>query len=220
MTTKQKIKAIKEAIEKAKNLQSKMDQTAWDVPALSSLRIRHLMNNLGAISTRYWDCGVHLGGLYCSTIRNNPNIVWAGANDNFASDATNEDKAYPQFVANADKCKSPDTFVSLTINNTFDVDPLLVNGPIDLYLFDADHSYESQRKAMTHFLPAMADEFIVCVDDWQYGDVKKGTIDGLADSGCKILFQQELLNEEPYNEEEHRNMQWWRGYYIALLKKK
>jgi hypothetical protein len=220
MTTEQKIQAIKEAIEKAKSHQSKMDQTAWGVPALSSLKIRHLMNNLGGISTLYFECGVHKSGVFSSVLRNNQNIIVANANDNFASDETNEDKAYPQFWENTHKCKCPETKLNLLINDTFNVDPIAVIGPVDLYLFDADHSYSSQRKAMTHFLPAMADEFIVCVDDWQYGDVKRGTLDGIADSGCHILFQEELLNAEPYAEDQHRNDEWWRGFYIALLKKK
>ena len=220
MTTENKIAAIRNAIEKAKNHQSKMDETAWSVPALSSLKIRHLMNNLGAISTHYLECGVHKGGLFCSTIRNNPNIIMAYANDNFASDGSSEDKAYPQFIANVEKCKSEQTYSLPNIRETFECDPLEIKSPIDLYLFDADHSYESQRKAMTHFLPSMADEFIVVVDDWQYGDVKVATMEGLHESGCKVLFQQELLNEEPYTEDQHRNEEWWRGLFIALLKKK
>jgi hypothetical protein len=222
MTTEQKIEAIKNAIEMAKNHQSKMDQVAWDVSALSSLKIRHLMNNLGAISTRYFECGVHKGGLFCSTIRNNGNLLYTTANDSFASDEQNEDKAFPQFVSNFNKCKDRNTTVNIIVSDTFDItnDNMEVLYPIDLYLFDADHSYESQRKAMTHFLPAMADEFIVCVDDWQYGYVKKGTIDGIIDSGCEILFQQELLNEEPYTEDQHLNDLWWRGFAVFLLKNK
>lgn len=222
MTTENKIIAIRDAIERAKIHQSKMDELAWGVPALSSLKIRHLMNNLGAISTHYLECGVHKGGLFCSTIRNNPNIVTAFANDNFASDSDNEDKVYPQFISNVEKCKSEQTHFLPNIRETFECDPLEIKSPIDLYLFDADHSYESQRKAMTHFLPAMADDFIVCVDDWQYGDVKRGTIDGILDSECDILFQEELLNTEPYTDPEtdHRNEEFWRGFYVALLKKK
>lgn len=224
MTTKQKIKAIKEAIEKAKNHQSKMDDVSWSVPALSSLKIRHLMNNLGAISTRYFECGVHKGGLFCSTIRNNDNLESITAIDNWESDQTNiEDQALPQFTQNAYACKPINTQFGFIVDDSFGNDATKIalgTKNIDLYLYDAAHDYESQRKAMTHFLPAMADEFIVCVDDWQYGDVKKGTIDGLADSGCKILFQQELLNEEPYTEDQHRNEEWWRGYAVFLLKKK
>lgn len=223
MTTEQKIEAIKEAIEKAKNHQSKMDAVAWSVPALSSLKIRHLMNNLGAISTNYFECGVHKGGLFCSAIRNNYNLKSVTANDSFASDSGSEDKAEPQFRENVRRCVPIDKFVHVDVRvcNTFDLDPNTITGkPVDLYLFDADHSYESQRKAMTHFLPVMADEFIVAVDDWQYGDVKRGTMDGIKDSGCEILFQQELLNTEPYTEDEHRNMEWWRGFAVFLLKKK
>jgi hypothetical protein len=211
MTTEQKIQAIKDAIEKAKNHQSKMDETAWSVPALSSLKIRHLMNNLGAISTRYQECGVHKGGLFCSAIRNN-NLEWAVANDNWASDDVSEDKAYPQFIDNVSKCVSPSTNFVCFKSDTFDLVPDEIG--FDLYLFDADHSYESQRKAMTHFLPAMADEFILCVDDHDWQDVWLGTHDGLKEANVDILF------EEPFKGGDHDNDGWWNGFYVALLKKK
>lgn len=214
MTTEQKIEAIKEAIEKAKNHQSKMDEAAWSVPALSSLKIRHLMNNLGAISTRYFECGVHKGGLFCSAIRNNDNLLYATANDSFASDETNEDKAWPQFTANGAKCKSPETEFAVIIGDTFEVDPSVIVGPIDLYLFDADHSYESQRKAMIHFLPAMADEFIVCVDDFDWIEVYRGTEDGVVTSGVDVLFQ------EIFKGNDHDNDGWWNGFAVFLLRKK
>lgn len=213
MTTKQKIKAIKEAIEKAKSHQSKMDETAWSVPALSSLKIRHLMNNLGAISTKYLECGVHIGGLFCSTIANN-SLLTATANDSFASDETGEIKYEPQFRANVTKCLPDNTIFTFRKGDTFEIPPMHVPSGIDLYLFDADHSYESQRKAMTHFLPAMADEFIVCVDDYDWSDVSRGTQDGLKESGCEVLF------EEIWEGNDHDNNGAWNGFYIALLKKK
>jgi len=213
MTTEQKIEAIKEAIEKAKNHQSKMDQVAWSVPALSSLKIRHLMNNLGAISTRYQECGVHKGGLFCSAIRNNPNLKWAVATDNWASDETSEDKAYPQFVNNVKSCiSSPETNFVAFKSDTFDIVPDEIG--FDLYLYDAAHDYESQRKAMTHFLPAMADEFIVCVDDYDWDAVWGGTDQGLTEANVHILFQQAFKGND------HDNDGWWNGFYIALLKKK
>lgn len=214
MTTEQKIQAIKEAIEKAKNHQSKMDDTAWSVPALSSLKIRHLMNNLGAISTRYFECGVHKGGLFCSTISNNPNLLIATANDSFASDETNEEKAWPQFIFNSGKCKSEKTEFAVIVGDTFEVDPSIIVGPIDLYLFDADHSYESQRKAMTRFLPAMADEFIVCVDDFDWPDVAAGTIKGLDEANIEIVYSKWFKGND------HDNDGWWNGFYVALIKKK
>lgn len=220
MTTQDKILAIQNAIEKAKNHQSKMDQVAWSVPALSSIKLRHLMNNLGAISTRYMEHGNHRGGVFCSVLRNNPNIEIAYWCDNFASDKITGENIEDEFMANAMKCiEGTETVLLGEVSNTFDL-PSDFGDDVDLYCFDASHDYDSQRKAMTHFLPSMANEFIVTVDDWQYGDVKKGTIDGIIDSGCEILFQEELLNPEPYTEDQHLNDLYWRGFYIALLKKK
>lgn len=215
-----KIALIKNAVEKAINHQSKMDETAWSVPALSSLKIRHLMNNLGAISTKYMEHGTHKGGVFCSVLRNNPNIEIAYWGDSFASDKITGEDVQGQFMKNAMKCiDGSETVLLGEVSDTFDL-PHDFACDVDLYCFDADHSYESQRKAMTHFLPSMANEFIVTVDDWQYGDVKAGTLDGIKDSGCEILFEQELLNPEPYTEDQHLNDLYWRGFYIALLKKK
>lgn len=211
-----KISLIRDAIEKADNLQSKMDEVAWSAPALSSLRIRHLMNNLGAISTRYFESGVHKGGIFCSVIRNNPNIVNATANDSFASDENSDDKAYPQFETNALKCKSAETILSVLIGDSFEVDPDMIQGPIDLYCFDADHSYDSQRRAVTHYLSAMADEFIMCVDDWDWEEVSKGTRDGLA----SIYEYVEILYEKVFKGNNHDNEGWWNGFAVFLLKKK
>lgn len=221
MTTEQKIAAIQEAIQKAETHQSKMDATAWSVPALSSLKIRHLMNNLGTISTRYLECGVHRGGLFCSTICNN-NLISAVANDNFASDEVEgNERIQPVFLQNIQKCIPEQTSFLNIWSDTFDVNPedVAVMGPVDLYLYDGDHSYEAERRAVTHFLPAMTETFVLCKDDWQYGDVKRGTLDGLAESGCEILFQQELLNPEPYTEDQHLNDHYWRGFAVFLLKK-
>lgn len=211
MTTEQKIEAIKNAIEMAKNHQSKMDDVAWSVPALSSLKIRHLMNNLGAISTKYQESGVHKGGLFCSTIRNNQNLQWAVATDNWASDETSDDKAYPQFVNNVKNCISPETnFVALK-SDTFDIIPDEIG--FDLYLYDAAHDYESQRKAMTHFLPAMADTYIACIDDYDWEDVAKGTEDGIKEAGVSVLFKEVWVGNN------HDNDGAWNGFAIYLLKK-
>ena len=214
MTTEEKISAIKNAIEMAKNHQSKMDETAWSVPALSSLKIRHLMNNLGAISNRYMEHGTHKGGIFCSVLRNNPNIEIAWWGDSFASDKTTGENVEEQFMQNAINCiQGTETVLLGEVANTFDL-PSDFGSGVDLYCFDADHSYESQRKAMTHFLPSMADEFIVAVDDHDWQDVWLGTHDGLKDANVEILYEQAFKGGD------HDNNGWWNGFWIALLKKK
>lgn len=210
-----KIEQIKDAIEKALRRESKLTPLALSVPALSSLNIRHLMNNLGAISTKYLEHGVHKGGLFCSTICNNNNLQYACAGDSWESDFVNEDKARPQFIENAEMLKPQEMFLDILQGDTFkDVDAKSVIGPIDLYLFDADHSEDSQCRALTHFLPAMADEFIFCVDDWDFPEVSAGTRRGLKETGVEILF------EHIEKGDDHDNDHWWNGFGVFLLKKK
>jgi hypothetical protein len=215
MRTQEKIRAIEDAIERSINHQSKMDDVAWSVPALSSLKIRHLMNNLGAISTRYLECGVHRAGLFSSTIRNNDNLQMAVGIDSFASDEENEEKIEPIFHENVRKCIPHKPYLFFK-GDTFSIDPrqFYSDWPIDLYLYDADHSYKSQRKAVTHFLPAMADEFIMCVDDFDWEEVSRGTREGLLEAPVQILY------ERVFKGNNHDNETWWNGFAIFLLKKK
>lgn len=215
MTTDQKIKAIKGAIAKAHEQQSKLSPQAINVPALSSLRLRHLMNQLGSISTHYLEHGPHKGGLFCSTIFGNDNLISATAVDCYASDFSSGDEAKPQFLKNVSDLKPDNLDFELIHKMSFDVLPEEIRHPIDLYLFDADHSEDSQCRALTHFLPSMADEFIFCVDDYSWEDVRNGTQRGIKESGVEILFEKELITDHEYD-----NDSYWDGYYVALLKKK
>lgn len=209
-----KVELIEQAIEKALRRDSKLTPLAMAVPALSSLNIRHLMNNLGSISERYLEHGTHKGGLFCSTICANPNLKNITAVDSWASDQVNEDKAEPQFYDNVYMLKPLDTYFTAFKKDSFDINPDLINGPIDLYLFDADHGEDSQCRALTHFLPAMADEFIFCVDDYDWADVRKGTERGIEETGVQVLFS------NVWKGNDHDNDGAWNGFAVFLLKKK
>jgi hypothetical protein len=216
MTTEQKIEAINEAIEKALKRESKLDGVAMSIPGLMSLNIRHLLNNLGAISTNYCEVGIHVGGSFCSTIYKNNNLNEVVAIDNWLSDETEDHDFRKQFDDNLLKCISPG-FPNLRVikEDSFKVQLDWLPKNIDLYYFDGSHDEDSQRKALTHYLPVLADTFIFCVDDYMLPEVKKGTQDGIKESGCEILFEQEFITDHEYD-----NESFWRGWYVCLLKKK
>jgi len=106
MTKKQKIDAINLAIDNAAKRESNLKPDNFDVPALASLQIRHLLNNLGALASNYLECGVHKGGCFTSTISLNDNIKFATAVDSFESDHMDGETAKPQFLSNTEKHKS------------------------------------------------------------------------------------------------------------------
>lgn len=213
-----KIEQIDIAIELAILRKSKLTEPSMNVPALASLRIRHLLNNLGEISTKYLECGVHKGGTFCSTVFGN-DLIYAVAVDSFESDEPyHTDQAKPQFLENSKKILQPSTKFNLLVGDTFKIDLDQIVHGIDLYLYDAGHSREQQRDALIYYKPVLADEFIYCCDDWTYGEVKQGTMEGIEQGGYEILYQKELINETPGDD--HLNEEWWRGYAVFLLKKK
>src|SRR5579872_1165317 len=100
-----KIKQIERAIANGIKRESRLDDIAMSVPALTSINLRHILNNIGQLGTRFLEIGSHKGGTFCSTIFKNDNILSAISIDSFESDLTNEDKAHPQFLENVTICK-------------------------------------------------------------------------------------------------------------------
>lgn len=204
-----KIEQIQFAISEANFFRSKLTPEALAVPGMTSLKIRALMNNLGAISTSYLEVGVHKGGTFCSTVFQNDNLITATAIDNYSE--FNEGSPMQEFLDNAGKFKPGKVGMQLMMKDCWEV----TNVPkeIDLYLYDGNHSLESQRMACTHFLDSMADEFIFCVDDFSlWPQVKQGVSEGM--KGFTILFAQEL-----WDGQESNNFGWHNGFYVALIKK-
>lgn len=206
-----KTEQIINAIEMAEGFQSKLTPEALAVPGFTSLKIRHLMNNLGAISTHFGEIGSHVGGTFCSAIFQNDNLIEATSVDSFVE--FNAGNPMQELLSNVTKFKPGPLLFKLIAQDCWNIKEHPTN--IDFFCFDGEHSFESQRKAMTHFLPWMADEFIFVIDDFCTWDfVKKGTVLGLAESGCTVLFEKELYNGIPGD-----NSGWHQGFGVFLLKK-
>lgn len=215
-----KIELIKSAIEKAERFESKLSEDALRVPFLGSLKIRALLNNLGELATRFLEIGSHKGGSFCSTIYQNDNIKLATAIDSWASDDINQDQAYPQFLENTDRFKPAKTTIEVITSDCFNLGANIPQRNFDLYMYDAGHSRSDQCDALVYYKPYLADEFIYCCDDWTYQEVAEGTREGIEKGGYEVLFEKILLNPPGFPEDAHLNDHWWRGYMVALLKKK
>ena len=213
-----KIEQIESCIQMAYKRESKLSPLALSIPMLGSLRIRHLLNNLGAISTSFIDVGSHIGGSYCSAVYKNDNLKYSAVVDSWASDETTGRNCFQEFSDNSLLCKPIELELLVEKSDCFSVDLSQFKHPFDLYSYDAGHSKEDQKNALIYYMPVLAEEFIYCCDDWCYQEVKQGTLEGIKEGGYEILYEAELINETPGDE--HLNEEWWRGYYVALLKKK
>lgn len=201
-----KIELIQQAIDRAERLESKLTPKQFEIGGFTGEKIRHLLNNLGEISTNYLEIGVLFGSTFVAANYGN-NFNTSIAIDSFVE--FNEDKtAKKQFINNA-----ADLRYILLDQDCWTV-PVPFTDPIDFYTFDGAHDFLSQEKALTYFKDAMADEFIFCLDDANWPEVINGTRSGIEKAGLQILAFWELGPHDVGN-----GGGFWNGFHVYLLKK-
>lgn len=208
MSIDAKVDQVKLAIENAHNNSSKLSVEAMSVRGFTGSKIRHLLNNLGAISENYLEIGVYKGATFIAS--NFQNSLNAYCCDNWSSFCEHEDcrslfhKNTKDFIDNPFKVFD---------QSCWDLTKKEIDKPIDFYLYDGAHEYEDQFKALSVIYPLLDDTFIYCVDDWSWPAVNTGCRSGIKECDLTIEFEQELVGENSHPE-------WWNGFYVAVLTKK
>lgn len=211
-----KLEQLKEIIQIGKqgNVKSKLTSEAIDtVGGFTSPNIRNLMNLLGGVSSTYLECGSHIGSTLISTVFGNDNLESAIGIDNFSlfDEGMNAKK---DFLSHCNRL-IPNRY-KLLEQDYFTVTKEKINKPIDLYLFDGSHDYESQKKGITYYAPLLADESIIVVDDYDWEEPFNGTNDGIIESGLNVVFSHHFTSNRSSDCGVHG---WWNGLFVALIKK-
>lgn len=197
---------IKQAFEDAENLKSKMPPGYTNkLVGLASHKVWHLLNNLCAQSDSYLEIGTYMGSSLLAALYGNEHVS-ATAVDNFCM----KPHTRSHFFGNVNQLKF--TFIE---QDCFTINPAIFVRPIGLYFYDGEHSFESQYKALTHFLPAMKKEFVYICDDWNNSPVQEGTFKAIEDLGLEILEMEERKNNLWKDKDG-----WWCGIVVFKLKKK
>lgn len=209
MNTQQLIEHVKLSLVNAEKLQSKLTEEPFKVPAMSSPRIRHLLNNLGsAPELDYFEVGVHKGGTFVATLFGN-DLHSAIAVDNW-SEFIQEGASKKEFYS---WCE---TFLADKRHKIFEMDCFRMSqryfkDPVTLYFYDGDHGEEAQAKAITYFKPFLAEAFILLVDDFNWESTSRGTFTGLREANMRVLFEQRFTQDGVEG--------WWNGLYVAVVEK-
>ena len=203
-----KIELIKQAIEDAKNNKSKLTPDLLDLSGFTSHKIKHLLNNLGAISEKYFEIGLHKASTFICTLYGN-DVKGIGVDNwsQFEQDGLSKKIAYEKTA----QCLSKEQYV-IWERDCFSISELELRN-VDMYNYDGEHGYENQKKGITYFYPMMADEFILCVDDTSWEAPRKGTEDGIKEMNLEILFEEHLWDGKESGE-------WHNGFSVYLLKKR
>lgn len=174
---------------------------------------RHLLNNIGSISSHYYEIGSHVGSSLISAVYGNFNLQSATGCDNFSL-FDESHNAKNDFVNHCTRF-IPDRW-SLAEKDCFTVTKEDLPNDIDLFFSDGAHDFESQRKAITYTEQFLADEAIIVVDDTSWVEPNAGTIKGLIDSGLEIVY---LCTLDSGVRSDCSDRGFWNGLMIVLVKR-
>jgi hypothetical protein len=193
------------SIELADRMTSKLDRAAFQARGFTSPKVRHLLNNLGSLDgLDYLEVGVHRGATFVAANYKNT-LASATAVDDW-SELADDGKVKGEFLQHCSTLLAPGSWRFLE-QDCFTVTRDQIRTPINFYLYDGDHSFEAQRKALTHFYAMLDDAFVFLVDDYTWEAARSGTEDAIGELGLERACEQVLTEG------------WWNGLYVSVLKK-
>jgi hypothetical protein len=206
---------IEQSILYSENKVSKITQQIIDISGMSGIKTRHFYNNLLSIipDARYLEIGTWKGSSVCAAMCGNKATVVCI--DNWSQFGGPKDIFLNNF--NTFKGENNARYIE---QDCFKVDVSTI-GKFNIYLYDGEHSKESHFKALQHYYSCLDDIFVFIVDDWNWQDVRDGTIESIHKLNLTILWDREIRTSQDGSVPLEPNLtnNWWNGIYIAILKK-
>lgn len=210
----QLINHVELSVRNANNGLSKLTPEILSLDGMSGSKTRHLYNNLcSLIDCNYLEIGTWKGVSFVSAIYGNQlnSIVI----DNWAEFNGPKDI----FISNVNKY-CPNAKINLIEKDCFQVSEDEIKSiydTIDIFLYDGAHDYESQKKAITHYKRLFSKYVIIIIDDFRsdthgWANVKKGTYDGIEESGLIIHHNIEIITHQ----ESSGPLEYWNGFGLFV----
>lgn len=186
--------SIKDAIDRATRLESRIDQGIYRLNSPSGTMGRALMNNLGELLSadlRYLEVGTERGVAYVS-VMNGHSPKYSCVIDPWPNDWLKDD-----FDENVNTFLPHLRYdqLNLILEDCFAVDIKRIRSRINFYFYDAMHDHDNQRRAFTHFNDLFDETFLTVVDDWNDPAARSGTFAAFKDLGYRVLFEQQIPTE-------------------------
>jgi len=188
----------------------------YAVEGMSGKKYRYFINNLvkSLGDTSYLEVGSWAGSTMSAAIHGNK--VRAVAIDNWSTLGGPKDA----FFENVRSFMTPEASV-LVIEGDFRAVNYEDIGTFDIYLFDGPHEEKDQYDGLRLALSALGDEFVFIVDDWNWENVRNGTLKAIKECNLEVIFSAEIRtsldNIQPSLA--FKESDWHNGYFISVLSK-
>ena len=212
------VSQIERAFQNAENNVSKITQHIINMDGMSGIKTRHFYNNLLDMEdARYLEIGTWKGSSVCSAMCGNKAKVVCI--DNWSQWSGPEYNPKPIFLENFEKFKGEND-ASFIENDCYKVD-VSVLPKFNIYMYDGEHSNEGHYNALLHYYKCLDDVFIFIVDDWNWIDVRDGTINSIKKLNLKVLYEKKirLTWDESHTPQPQASQTWHNGIYVTVLQK-
>ena len=201
---------IDESLKNANNYVSNITRDIILMEGMSGTKTRHFYNNLLKYEdVRYLEIGTWKGSSVCSAMCNNNATIVCIDNWSEFGGPKNE------FLNNFNKYRGKNNAIFYEHNCfTLDISQL---PKFNIYMYDGEHTKESQYKALTHYYDCLDEIFIFIVDDWNCQCVRDGTNEAIKFLNLKVMYEIEIKNNNNVQTAEKKT--WWNGIYISILQK-
>jgi hypothetical protein len=194
---------------------SKITHEIIHMEGMSGIKTRHFYNNLlNTDDARYLEIGTWKGSSVCSAMCNNKAKVVCI--DNWSEFGGPKD----EFLVNFEKYKG-DNEASFIESDCYKVDVSTLP-KFNIYMYDGNHTNESHYKALTHYYECLDDIFIFIVDDWNWKEVRDGTMTSIQKLNLTRLHEWELRTTKNDTHPQWGSPEqkaWHNGIYVAILQK-
>lgn len=188
----------------------------YAIPGMSGRRYRLFINQLvrSLPDPAYLEVGSWAGSTLCSAISGN--LLRAVAIDNWSEFGGPKNT----FMQNVQRCVTAGAQVFF-IEGDFRTINYSNLGKFNIYLFDGPHEQCDQYDGVALALPALSNEFVFIVDDWNWERVREGTFAAIRDIGLSVVYAAEIRTtlDESHPENAFGDSDWHNGYYISVLQK-
>jgi hypothetical protein len=202
-----------------RNAPAQLPSDLLAIPGMSGRRYRALINALiaRAPNPRYLEVGAWAGSTLCAAVHNNACV--ATVIDNWSEFGGPVSHCFVNAAMYMTKSR-----ISI-LNMDFRQAPFAGIGAYNIYLFDGPHSQQDHFDGLALAMPALDDEFIFIVDDWNWEGVRAGTLDAIDALGLETLATFEVDTSVAGQSPNTAGLasdnvsDWHNGYFMAVLRK-
>ena len=210
------VTALREAYAQALTDETRLTETVLALEGMSGRRYRKFINALvGRIpAARYLEVGSWTGSTLCAAVHGNR--ARAFAIDNWSMFGG----PIQQFLRNVADCDSADVDFNMLTEDFRAVDYARI-GRFNVYLYDGPHSHADQYDGLRIAQPALDDEYVFVVDDWNWPQVREGTHAAIRDLRLEVLHAIEVRTSLDGTQPEviRQFSDWHNGYWLSVLRK-